>query len=64
MTILTDQSLAYRRKASSIGKAAFAEPHQPTMLILLQEALSWIQLAENEELLDNEKLLGIVPLDS
>ena len=47
----TPQSLAYRRRASAVGKRAYEIEDTEKMLRQLHEALSWIQLAENEEVL-------------
>lgn len=47
----TQQSLIYRRKASEFARLAEAEPDEIKMLPLLHQALSWIQMAENEEFL-------------
>ena len=46
-------ALRYRRKASAIGAQATAEADIEKELALLHHALSYIQLAENEELLEN-----------
>jgi hypothetical protein len=43
--------IAYRQRASRLGKCADLEPDTETACRLLHEALSWIQLAENEEYL-------------
>jgi hypothetical protein len=52
----TPQSIIYRRKAAELGRMAEAEPEEEKMLPLLAQALSWIQLAENEELLGSEQI--------
>src|ERR1700759_4032480 len=46
------RSIKSRRRASRLGQLADAEPTNEGMLTLMHQALSWIQLAENEELLD------------
>ena len=52
----TSQSLIYRRKAAEFARLAEAEPDEAVVMELVQKALSWIQLAENEELLaDRDK---------
>jgi hypothetical protein len=43
--------LEFRRRASTVGKQAMQTADLEQMLKLLQQALSWIQLAENEEAL-------------
>jgi len=48
---LVSTSIRYRRRASNLGRLADAEDSEAKMLSLMQQALSWIQLAENEELL-------------
>jgi hypothetical protein len=47
----TPQSLTYRRKAAALARLAEAEQDELKMLPIVHQALSWIQLAENEELL-------------
>lgn len=47
----TPRSLAFRRRAAEIADKAITEPDADRMAALLQQALSWIQLAENEEFL-------------
>jgi CheY-like chemotaxis protein len=44
-------SIRYRRRASYLGRLADAEDEEAKMLPLVEQALSWIQLAENEEFL-------------
>jgi two-component system, response regulator PdtaR len=44
-------SLRYRLRASQLGRIADAQTDEARMLSLVQQALSWIQLAENEEFL-------------
>lgn len=48
------QSIEYRRKASRLGRMANAESDETKMVPLLNLALSWIQMAENEEFLIRE----------
>jgi len=50
-SMMTDQSVIYRQRASALGKEAEAEADFEKMNTLLQTALAWIHLAENEELL-------------
>lgn len=45
------ESLRYRLRASQLGRIADAQTDEARMLSLVQQALSWIQLAENEEFL-------------
>jgi hypothetical protein len=52
----TPQSIVYRRKAAELGRMAEAETEETKMLALLAQALSWIQLAESEELLASEPI--------
>jgi hypothetical protein len=47
----TDQSLVYRRKAAEFARLAEAEMDEIKLLPLIHQALSWIQMAENEEFL-------------
>ncbi len=54
----TRQSLVYRRKAAEFARLAEAERDEIKMLPLVHQALSWIQLAENEEFLDMPGHLG------
>lgn len=49
--MLVSTSIRYRRRASHLGRLADAEDSEAKMLPLVQQALSWIQLAENEEFL-------------
>jgi CheY-like chemotaxis protein len=48
---LVSTAIRYRRRASYLGRLADAEDTEAKMLPLVQQALSWIQLAENEEFL-------------
>jgi hypothetical protein len=41
----------YRRRASRLGQYASLEPDPERKRLLLEEAMSWVALAENEELL-------------
>jgi hypothetical protein len=45
----TAQSMTYRKRASALAKQADASSDHDRMARLLQEALSWIAVAENEE---------------
>lgn len=45
----TESSLAFRKRASEIAHLSNAERDQKEQLKLIQQALSWISLAENEE---------------
>jgi hypothetical protein len=49
--LTTQQSLVYRRKAAQLARLAEAEPDEIKMAPLIHQALSWIQMAENEEYL-------------
>jgi CheY-like chemotaxis protein len=60
-TDLVTRSIRYRRRASYLGRLADAEDTEAKMLPLVQQALSWIQLAENEEFLArNDKQRPVV----
>ena len=48
---MTIKSASYRQRAAAIGDAAEAELDHAKLLELIQEAVHWIQLAENEEML-------------
>jgi hypothetical protein len=50
-TVPGTNAFSYRTKASRLGRQAWAERDEAKMLRLLQEALAWIELAQNEELL-------------
>jgi hypothetical protein len=50
---LTARSEHFRRVAARIGAEALREADNERMLRLLHQALSWIALAENEELLNS-----------
>jgi CheY-like chemotaxis protein len=53
---LVSTAIRYRRRASYLGRLADAEDTEAKMIPLVQQALSWIQLAENEEFLaQNDK---------
>jgi two-component system, response regulator PdtaR len=54
------RSIRYRRRASRLGQLADAEETSEGVLTLMQQALAWIQLAENEELLDRADKCPIV----
>lgn len=46
-------AIGYRLEAAKLGKLARSQTGRPNVLLLLHEALSWIQLAQNEEILMN-----------
>jgi hypothetical protein len=50
----TPDSLGYRQKASALGQRASMESDVKKVRALLDLAVSWIQLAENEELMASE----------
>jgi hypothetical protein len=50
----TRASLEYRRKASALSQRASVESDARKVGELLQLAISWIQVAENEELMASE----------
>ena len=50
----TRASLQYRQKAASLGQMACVEKDARKVRSMLHDAVSWIQLAENEELLASE----------
>ncbi|MBC7575740.1 MAG: hypothetical protein H7312_00025 [Tardiphaga sp.] len=50
----TTASLEYRQAAASLGRKASLEDDIDKVRVFLDLALSWIQLAENEELLASE----------
>jgi hypothetical protein len=54
MTDMTLQSLYYRQKASELGRRASLASDDQQKFKLLHEALQWIHLAENEEVLSGE----------
>jgi len=54
LSTFTRVSLDYRQRASALGQRASMENDVKKMRALLDLALSWIQLAENEELLASE----------
>jgi two-component system, response regulator PdtaR len=47
------RALVYRRRASQLGHMADVQIDEAKMLHLIEQALSWIRLAENEEFLAN-----------
>lgn len=51
MVTLVESAIAFRKRASLLGKLADAEPDLKKACDLMREALTWIQLAENEEVL-------------
>ena len=54
LSTFTPDSLKYRRKASALGLRASVESDIDKMRSMLDLAVSWIQLAENEELMASE----------
>ena len=54
LSTFTRASLQYRQKAASLGQMACVEKDAKKVRSLLDVAVSWIQLAENEELLASE----------
>lgn len=50
---ITRTSLQYRKRAADVGQKAMECADDAEMLRLLHQALSWIQLAENEEVMLN-----------
>ncbi len=50
----TRVSLDYRQRAAALGQRASMESDVKKIRAMLDLALSWIQLAENEELLASE----------
>jgi hypothetical protein len=55
-------SLTYRLRASSVGQQAYEIEDPDEMLRQLHQALSWIQLAENEEVLTAARA-SVTPLN-
>lgn len=55
-------SLTYRLRASAVGRQAYEIEDANEMLRQLHQALSWIQLAENEEALTAARS-SIAPLN-
>lgn len=51
MTRFAPDPAQYRRRASRLGQYASLEPDPERKRLLLEEAMSWVALAENEELL-------------
>lgn len=51
MVTLVETALTFRKRASLLGRLADAEPDLNKACDLMREALTWIQLAENEEVL-------------
>jgi hypothetical protein len=51
MIRFTPDPAQYRRRASRLGQYANLEPDPERKRLLLEEAMSWVVLAENEELL-------------
>jgi hypothetical protein len=54
----TPTSTRFRRKASQLAKQAENEPDAERMLALMQQAITWVHLAENEETLSISDNLG------
>lgn len=48
---MTVQSRIYRRRASDLARLADAEIDPQKMMPLVHQALQWVNLAENEEIL-------------
>jgi hypothetical protein len=48
---LTKQSMGYRKRASELARLADGEGRLPDRMKLVMEALNWISLAENEEMI-------------
>jgi CheY-like chemotaxis protein len=57
---LVSRSIRYRRRAARLGQQADAETSEEKMLPLMHQALSWIQLAENEEFLAQADTIPLV----
>jgi two-component system, response regulator PdtaR len=55
-----ERALRYRRRASQLGRIADAQTDESRMLHLIEQALSWIRLAENEEFLASSGTRPIV----
>jgi hypothetical protein len=54
LSTFTPESLGYRQKASALGQKASVEGDPEKIRAMLDLAVSWIQLAENEELMASE----------
>ncbi|MDO9335849.1 MAG: hypothetical protein Q7T61_05565 [Caulobacter sp.] len=54
VSTFTPDSLRYRQKASMLGQRASVESDLEKVRAMLDLAVSWIQLAENEELMASE----------
>jgi hypothetical protein len=54
ISTFTPDSLRYRQKASLLGQRASVESDLDKVRAMLDLAVSWIQLAENEELMASE----------
>jgi hypothetical protein len=54
VSTFTPDSLRYRQKASLLGQRASVEDDLEKVRAMLDLAVSWIQLAENEELMASE----------
>ncbi len=53
--LTTRTSLIYRIRAAAAARLAEAELDEAKMLPLMHQALSWIQMAENEEAIEAAK---------
>ena len=54
LSTFTPDSLRYRQKAAALGQRASVESDIKKIREMLDLAVSWIQLAENEELMASE----------
>jgi len=54
LSAFTNTSFEFRHRASMLGQQASIESDPERVRDLLQLAVNWIQLAENEELIANE----------
>lgn len=54
LSTFTPDSLRYRQKAAALGQRACVESDVEQVRAMLDLAVSWIQLAENEELMASE----------
>ncbi len=58
----TKLSFEYRQRAAEVGLSAMQAVEDVEMMRLLHQALSWIQLAENEETIAEADRLGRMSL--
>jgi hypothetical protein len=58
----TKLSFEYRRRAADVGKSALQADEDVEVMRLLHQALSWIQLAENEETLTEAEQIDRISL--